>query len=116
MSQHTAEPWTLIGKQGTAIWSGEKIVAQINEPRENHKIARANAERIVACVNICTGLHNEVLRAVATTPYTAMPLAMATLTTQRDELAAALEYYTTSTQDGKDDGMLARSTIERIFG
>lgn len=37
-------PWTLIGKRGTAIWSGNEIIANMTGSRAYHSIARANAE------------------------------------------------------------------------
>lgn len=43
--------------------------------------------------------------------YSELWLCRSCIKTQRDELAAALEYYTTA-----PDGELARKTIERIFG
>jgi len=57
---HTATPYRLFGKQGTAIWASEKIVAQINEPRVNHKLARANAEFIVRACNA----HDDLVKAL----------------------------------------------------
>ena len=40
--------WELIGKQGTAIWSGNRIVANMTEARTNHKRARREAKLIAA--------------------------------------------------------------------
>jgi hypothetical protein len=50
-AKHTATPWTLIGKQGTAIWAGDEIVATVEGSRTNHATARATAEFIVLACN-----------------------------------------------------------------
>ena len=44
---HTQERWELIGAQGTAIWCGDEIIAQMSGPRQNHKLARRRAELMV---------------------------------------------------------------------
>jgi hypothetical protein len=44
--KHTAGPWEVIGKQGTAIWHGNEIIAQMTKARTDHKQARADAELI----------------------------------------------------------------------
>jgi len=56
---YTHAPWALIGKQGTAIWAGGDIIASMSFSRTNHKLARANAERIVTCVNGCHRINPE---------------------------------------------------------
>lgn len=60
---------------------------------------RANVQRIVACVNACSGIPTEKLEAMATDPVEGMFGRLAgrmvgenrTLKSQRDELLAALE-------------------------
>ena len=64
--KHIPEPWTVVDKidePGTAVkiagpeaWLGIAI-AYGDTPEE----AWANAERIVACINYCTGMSNEAL-------------------------------------------------------
>lgn len=112
-AEYYREPWRTNGSQGVFIVDScghEVAIAQ--GVRDRHKIA----ERITACVNACEGTSNEALHVIAKTSLTDLLFALSTTINNCDELAASLEYYTTSTQDGKDDGMLARSTIERIFG
>jgi hypothetical protein len=48
-------------------------------------------ERIATCLNACAGLPNEALKAVARTDYTALPLKLAAVMGQRDELALVLK-------------------------
>lgn len=52
----TPGPYELVGKLGTAIWAGNKIVAQINEPREKQRQARADAEFIKESCNLVFAL------------------------------------------------------------
>jgi hypothetical protein len=47
-SNFTPGPWRLIGKQGTAIWAGDSIIATVEGARAFHRIARANAQLIAA--------------------------------------------------------------------
>ena len=67
MSEHTPGKLSLIGKQGTSMWSGDSIVAQINEPRSNAKLARANARRLVAAWNACEGFETDLLENIVMT-------------------------------------------------
>jgi hypothetical protein len=53
---HTPGPWTLIGKQGTAIWAGDEIIASCNGARSFHKIARANAQMMAAAPDLLEAL------------------------------------------------------------
>lgn len=59
--KHTPEPWNSISDSlfGTLVRSEGLIIARVRENEFiNHE---ANAERIVACVNACAGIPNEVL-------------------------------------------------------
>ena len=67
MSEHTPGKLSLIGEQGTSMWSGDLIVAQINEPRSNAKLARANARRLVAAWNACEGFETDLLENIVMT-------------------------------------------------
>jgi len=60
MSQHTQEigELRLIGKQGTAIWMGDEIVASVAGARDSHKNAREFAEFIVNACNAHADLFN----------------------------------------------------------
>jgi hypothetical protein len=57
-AQHTPGPWGLIGKQGTAIWAGDSIIATVEGARAFHSIARANAQLIAAAPDLLAALHN----------------------------------------------------------
>lgn len=50
--------WNVIGKQGTAIWEGDEIVAQMNNPRTNHKNARKNAVLMAAAPEMLKALED----------------------------------------------------------
>lgn len=106
MSKHTAEPWPE-PDMVKFRWAphGDDLTGGV--------LSAADFIRARVCVNYCAGMTAEQLTEDSAE---IVREELTRLQTIRDELAAALEYYTTSTQDGKDDGMLARSTIERIFG
>lgn len=44
----TEGPWCVIGKQGTAIWAGDTILAGMTAARTNHRQARKDAELMSA--------------------------------------------------------------------
>lgn len=44
--------WELIGKQGTAIWCGDEIIAQVTEPRVDHGKKRKRAQLIAAAPDL----------------------------------------------------------------
>lgn len=48
----------LIGKGGTAIWCGDRIIASMAGARSDHRSARQDAEEIVRRFNA----HDELLR------------------------------------------------------
>lgn len=104
MSEHTKEPWrvgqfhSVLGKiSETEIFDSEIFADVIASTRTApmHPEAKANARRIVACVNACAGIETEKLEAVAfLSPH--LPdghkdaaIEIAALRTQRDELLAA---------------------------
>lgn len=58
---HSPFPWEVIGKQGTAIWSGNEIIAQMSSPRLGHKRARADALLMASAPKLLA--ENERLRA-----------------------------------------------------
>jgi hypothetical protein len=47
-----SEKWELIGKQGTAIWCGGEIIAQVTEPRVDHGKKRKRAQLIAAAQDL----------------------------------------------------------------
>lgn len=62
MNEHTAEPWQWIefGAWGDQVIYGpdakERPIATAYAERGKRLMARANAQRIVACVNACAGM------------------------------------------------------------
>lgn len=92
MSEHTKEPWSHFNSGRTnAIYDGgrREIVAWMGFDRSDRSKSehRANARRIVACVNACAGIPTARLECGA-----ADVLAYSMeLKQQRDELLAALK-------------------------
>ena len=60
----TPGPWQVLGKQGTAIWAGDVMVAQMSNPRENHSEARANAVLMAASHDMLEALQAIVISLV----------------------------------------------------
>ena len=58
MAKFTQGPWELIGKQGTAIWAGNRIIAHMSDPRSNKPEARANARLMAAAPEMLELLSN----------------------------------------------------------
>lgn len=109
MSNHTPEPWgikentpTIRDSRGIAILRCESgaIIT------ENDK---ANASRIVACVNACAGLPDDALdggwSAVGLSAYAKrLEADLAAVTAQRDELLQAMRQIAFATAPEPDDG------------
>ena len=56
-SKHTPEPWRLaVGNGRRRVMAGSGSVTTAVDPRADDNRARANANRIVACVNGCKGI------------------------------------------------------------
>lgn len=99
MSGHTAEPWVdfgfyQVGKDGFVIAN----VLAGNVPSGIEKETKlANARRIVACVNACSGIETVTLESLAGTENPTLKSAAtaieraAMLERQRDQLLAALK-------------------------
>ncbi len=88
VSEHTPEPWHL----GTQLVTNLKICVRLEDGGEyviadtNWNFpddAKANARRIVACVNACAGVPTELLED--------NPAPFSRLLEERDELLAALD-------------------------
>jgi hypothetical protein len=66
MNKHTAEPWMLVPSTATEIVGGpEGALAYVSTAGARGRTleeAKANAERIIRCVNFCAGAPSEVLR------------------------------------------------------
>jgi hypothetical protein len=61
MKKRNKNRYELIGKQGTAIWLGGEIVAQMPNARTNHKKARETAEFIVRACNSYHAMLNALI-------------------------------------------------------
>lgn len=84
MSKHTKEPWRTDAPSGFPgdVMAGKEMIARTTITDQSN--AKANARRIVACVNACDGIPTDELERKG------LPLYMhETLTEQRDELLAA---------------------------
>ena len=82
MSEHTKEPWRVMWPcaqwETARLFSGARYIGSIGNSDEAELETRANADRIVSCVNACAGMDD---------PATDI----AALKAQRDELLAALQ-------------------------
>lgn len=58
---HTPGPWEVLGKQGTCVWAGNEIIAQMTNPRSRHRQARADAVLMASAPALLA--ENERLRA-----------------------------------------------------
>ena len=62
--KHTKEPWkTYKGNTHEIFANDGDVIASSEECHIGHREAAANAQRIVACVNACSGITNEALEA-----------------------------------------------------
>ena len=61
MSKHTKEPWRTDAPSGFPgdVMAGKEMIARTTITEQSN--AKANARRIVACVNACAGISTEVL-------------------------------------------------------
>lgn len=108
MSEHTIEPWRVaeesfdndsIHESVIRGLDGRAAIAVTLEFGPNNPGMReANARRIVACVNACTGITTEVLEQMPSGPASLLPM-YARLEQQRDKLLAALESLVNEPQD-----------------
>jgi len=76
---------------------------------------RADAARIVACVNACAGVPTDALAAAARTAYTAMPLALGAAIADRARLAAVNEGLVVALEKAADTFADASKTFA-MFG
>jgi len=79
MNERTKEPWRVMGPcaqwETARIFSGARYIGSIGNSDETESETRANADRIVSCVNACAGME-------APDEY------ISSLRAQRDELLA----------------------------
>ena len=84
MSEHTKEPWRVMGPcaqwETARIFSGARYIGSIGNSDETESETRANADRIVSCVNACAGMEDPATDISA-------------LKAQRDELLAEVEEW-----------------------
>lgn len=87
MSGHTKEPWSLFGvdQHIMGISYADAISRGVSHAQWSHNCSPEDARRIVACVNACAGVPNEVLE-----KFTVID-AITGFAQQRDELVAALK-------------------------
>lgn len=94
---HTKEPWKVDGSEmlihtRNEGYTFQPMVADTAMPNLNINDCRANASRIVACVNACKGITNEELEWIASTGGMLGPRQdISMLAEQRDELLASLK-------------------------
>lgn len=100
--EHSVEPWSYTGEDDGdfIVWSGEDFVGNIGAAMQRVGVIidldRANARRIVACVNACAGVDNATLERVASGAMQGSEIfeqakRIATLERQRGELVEALK-------------------------
>lgn len=106
--QHTPEPWRTDSKNG---FSGDihdafdNLVAQCSDVN----CGDHNASRIVACVNACAGIPNEVLTTVGAFGGFGRDDIVQHVTKQRDKLLTALEKFNDAHEECTDfDGFTAQ--------
>lgn len=91
--QHTAEPWH-VDEENTAriIYAsdGWAIADLISSQMLTEQTAKANARRIVACVNACAGIPSDLLEAFRTGGALKVLATNLEIARERDELAEAL--------------------------
>ena len=75
---------------GVEVYAGTKYVCQMSHHPDERSQARANARRIVACVNAFAGLPIELIDSMPG-PVSEMALHALAVTEERDQLLAALE-------------------------
>ena len=100
---HTPEPWSIDRFGG--INAGEELLllGGIRTPMtagQRMDEGKANARRIVACVNACAGISTDALEAEgsAVMGWNRAARKLINATKQRDELLSALEYHQEQTR------------------
>ena len=122
MSKHTKEPWRTDAPSGFPgdVMAGKEMIARTTITEQSN--AKANARRIVACVNACAGISTEVLEqgidAVFGLAHN-MRQERNALVRQRDELLTALESILAADASENDHEYyraldLARAAIAKV--
>ena len=89
-NKHTAEPWAVKGAAiRTADGIGIDVIATMQV--SNQPFWDEDARRIVACVNACRGIPDDVLQVVGAFGGFGRDQMVEHVTKQRDELLTALE-------------------------
>ena len=116
MSNHTKAPWMFDGKvvyalnkKGVNVFS-----AFVQDGETDEDELKANARRIVACVNVCEGISTENLE--YNLPVKELAQQYNEVIRQRDELLAALEEIVQHTGLGHPIANFARKAIGSVKG
>ena len=90
MSEHTKEPWRVMGScaqwEMARIFSGARYIGSIGNSDETESETRANADRIVSCVNACAGMEDPELEIGEI--QTKLQEALAAIENQKDFISA----------------------------
>lgn len=89
MSNHTQEPWNTNGDP--IVFDATGVVAFTDTRTNLDKVNKANARRIVACVNACAGISTEALEDSCQPALSAWKLQKEIIEQQRDELLTVLK-------------------------
>lgn len=95
-NKHTPEPWRVSSSAGikkTSIWNDDgTLIAELDKTKTvSLERARNNAARIVACVNACRGIPDEVLQVVGAFGGFGRDQMVEHVTKQRDGLQELLD-------------------------
>lgn len=88
--QHTPGPWSVESDGLSITMAGQVVASSIGPDYAGNEEKKANARRIVACVNACEGISTEDLQIIDDAGET-LKFCFGRLKEQRDELIAALE-------------------------
>ena len=90
MSERTKEPWRVMGPcaqwETARIFSGARYIGSIGNSDETESETRANADRIVSCVNACAGMEDPELEIGEI--QTQLQEALAAIENQKDFISA----------------------------
>ena len=107
---HTKEPWKIGNGRKTDLYMGWDTILGKNEDGEKfvlcrvngnyEDIGRANARRIVACVNACAGIPNDMLEEAGF--GNVLSIGVTNLTAERDSLRSTLAEKTAQVERLRD--------------
>lgn len=125
MTNHTPEPWSYSGLEIIGSYADDDVrkIANLSSTVGKFEIEKANARRIVACVNACKGLSNEDLENGALFSAAGIELfgenneikilsaQVAALISQRDKMLSALKGVVRVADRDTDEFNAARAAI-----